>query len=460
MEFVKQELPTSLKIKKRTFAPKIYNELPKSLQLPMDVLGESGLERLRMLQKFDDISPTTTLFSKEYFCEVDEITKKLPFYNIMNGMSEKTVFEDYDTITFYLLLLVHQDNEDRRHWLISNEVKLFLFRLFLHGPTKSIEKFRFLKSNDSGRCVELLKAKEEFQIMNKIKEKYENQKSILSETISDDVPHLIRVEWQNFPQLMQKHRLIQIENHFYGNMSQFLPIMGGIYRIFFYRKMTELILKRSHMEISNEFELLLKFLKNDGTMLPMQIGNNSDLTNEITANNIDMMARSFPPCMRRHYEHLREKNILKYSSRLEYVRFLYGCSMRVHETTNYWRREFCKNGKMDSKTFSAKYEYSIRHVYGLEGKKQTRNGYTCLQLITQENNVNNQDTVHGCPFATEQDDRLRQMLFKYNPNSQLTDIEEVMTTLGTKHHCQMACQRYLEIETKEKLPKNLFNIGD
>ncbi|KAI3383528.1 hypothetical protein SNEBB_010594 [Seison nebaliae] len=339
MEFIKQEARTSMKLKRKTYDPKFYHKLPKSVQLPMNVLGEAGLERLRILQKFDDINPSTVNFGKEYFAEVDEITKRLPFYNKINGMSEENSFDDYDSTTFYLLLLVHQDHEDRRRWFISSEVKLFLFRLFLHGPTRSTEKLQFLNSNNLTEWLSLPRMREESEIMNKLKEKYQNDKSILSEMISDDFPHLVRVDWRHFPQLMSKHRLAQVDGKVYGNLTQFLPMMNGIYRIFLHRKMTELFLKKSHVEISSEFELLLKFLRNDGTMLPMQMGSASDSSAEITANNIDVMASSFPPCMRRHYETLRERNILKYSARLEYLRFLYGCSMRVHETTNYWRRE-------------------------------------------------------------------------------------------------------------------------
>ncbi|KAI3379821.1 hypothetical protein SNEBB_011399, partial [Seison nebaliae] len=46
---------------------------------------------MRMLQKFDDTNPLMVNFGKEYFGEVDEITKRLPFYNKINGIILSTI---------------------------------------------------------------------------------------------------------------------------------------------------------------------------------------------------------------------------------------------------------------------------------------------------------------------------------------------------------------------------------
>ena len=56
-----------------------------------------------------------------------------------------------------------------------------------------------------------------------------------------------------------------------------------------------------------------------------------------------------------------------------------GLGLTVEESTQFWKREFCK--KMDADKFEKNYAYGIRHMYGQEGKKNDYKPWSCQKVI-------------------------------------------------------------------------------
>ncbi|XP_057759486.1 probable DNA primase large subunit [Arachis stenosperma] len=101
---------------------------------------------------------------------------------------------------------------------------------------------------------------------------------------------------------------------------------------------------------------------------------------EISLKDTDQVAKSsFPLCMRRLFEKLREDHHLKHAGRMQLGLFLKGVGLNVDDSLAFWREEFSK--KVGLEKFEKDYAYNIRHNYGKEGKKTDYTPYSCQRII-------------------------------------------------------------------------------
>ncbi|CAM9841219.1 unnamed protein product [Scytosiphon promiscuus] len=121
----------------------------------------------------------------------------------------------------------------------------------------------------------------------------------------------------------------------------------------------------------------------------------------ITLANIDeVAAKHFPLCMRRALRVLRREHHLKHQARLQLVSFLGNAGMEVGELLALWREEFPKGMPADEYTRKKnKYEYSLRHLYGLEGKREAYSSQSCARIASVGGGGSGEGGYgHGCPF--------------------------------------------------------------
>lgn len=79
------------------------------------------------------------------------------------------------------------------------------------------------------------------------------------------------------------------------------------------------------------------------------------------------------------------------------------------------------------------YEYSVRHLYGLEGKRKVYTPMSCSRIASQGYGSGEGGAGHGCPFAasnvrSNKDESLREMLSDLKlPTG---DIEDIVRPFG------------------------------
>merc|ERR1740138_1287323 len=142
------------------------------------------------------------------------------------------------------------------------------------------------------------------------------------------------------------------------------------------------------------------------------------------ANFEELMARSFPPCMRRLVEKQREtKKHLKHLGRLQLRPFLKDCGFTFEESVQWWKQELCKDPEIDAASYEKNYVYDTEHAYGKKGHLQGQNSFGCPKIINFPPEAAGQ--VHGCLFKCDMP-VVKQQLHKWRvPESTVGEIEKL-----------------------------------
>jgi DNA primase large subunit len=136
-----------------------------------------------------------------------------------------------------------------------------------------------------------------------------------------------------------------------------------------------------------------------------------------------------PPCISGLISRLKKNRHLKYKDRQSLTLFLKDSGMSVEACIQFFRNLF----KVSKDVFDKNYLYSIRHNYGLEGKRANYTSYSCSKMIDM---MGDRDAF-GCPFAKNMD---YVMEYCNDKKVECSDIEE----LGRGGHHQKACSLVLE----------------
>lgn len=99
----------------------------------------------------------------------------------------------------------------------------------------------------------------------------------------------------------------------------------------------------------------------------------------------------FPLCIQGIIERLQSQKHLKYNDRQTLCLYLKDIGYPLNDCIAYFRSNF--NCTLDQ--FNKEYLYSIRHNYGLEGKRANYTSHTCGKIISSSND----NGSFGCPFV-------------------------------------------------------------
>ncbi|KTF77004.1 hypothetical protein cypCar_00009779 [Cyprinus carpio] len=161
---------------------------------------------------------------------------------------------------------------------------------------------------------------------------------------------------------------------------------------------------------------------------------------KISLEQIDALSgKSFPLCMRHLHKALRENHHLRHGGRMQYGLFLKGIGLSLEQALQFWRSEFVK-GKVDADKFDKAYAYSVRHMFGKEGKRTDYTPYSCMKVILS--NPPSQGDYHGCPFRHSDPELLKQKLQNYKVSPSGTN--QILELVKGMHY-QLACQKYFEL---------------
>lgn len=99
----------------------------------------------------------------------------------------------------------------------------------------------------------------------------------------------------------------------------------------------------------------------------------------------------FPLCIRGVIQKLQSERHLKYGDRQLLCLFFKDVGMSLNDCVGYFKAHF----KCSPEQFNKEYMYSIRHNYGLEGKRANYGCFSCAKIIGSSNDVSS----FGCPFV-------------------------------------------------------------
>lgn len=109
--------------------------------------------------------------------------------------------------------------------------------------------------------------------------------------------------------------------------------------------------------------------------------------------------------MRTLHDALKTTHHLRNSGRIQYGLFMKGIGVTLEDALQFWKSEFTK--KIDTTKFDKEYAYSIRHIFGKEGKQTNYTPLGCGKIISS--NVGPGE-YHGCPYKHMDYESLKQKL--------------------------------------------------
>lgn len=141
---------------------------------------------------------------------------------------------------------------------------------------------------------------------------------------------------------------------------------------------------------------------------------------------------SFPLCMVQLMSAARSQRHLKHAGRLQLWLFLKDAGLTCEEQVALFRQLWS-----DAQKFEKEHMYTLRHMYGLEGKREQKSCYSCSKILGPSVPPPRAGEYHGCPFRDWSWETLRQCLSQYALKG--SEIEEVIELKKNREY-ELACR--------------------
>ncbi|PFH35469.1 DNA primase, large subunit [Besnoitia besnoiti] len=157
----------------------------------------------------------------------------------------------------------------------------------------------------------------------------------------------------------------------------------------------------------------------------------------LTPQNVkDVWRSSFPPCMRRLYGAYVRDHHMRHSGRLQLWLFFKGAGMKLEENLQLNRALW-----QDSHKFDREHSYTLRHIYGQEGKRADYPPLSCSKIISGGGMLQTPGVgdFHGCPFKHFDKPQLQKLLSDFGLSfNQALPILKYRDT----NEYQLACKEF------------------
>ncbi|SBT70886.1 DNA primase large subunit, putative [Plasmodium malariae] len=292
-----------------------------------------------------------------------------------------------DLLSHYILRIAFSKDKEKQQWFLKQELKLFTFRL---NELKYINVLNAQNISESERgLIHLLK-----------RESVEKAEADEPDIYLDAIlitQFKINIK-ESFKYLEQNEKML-LNVHNDSRISSFLAALPKAYVAKDFRQNYE------HTE--------------ETRLMPQNLYN--------------VYKQSFPPCMRRIFvNYLKEKH-LKHWGRQQLWLFLKGAGMTLEENIHTNRSIWLQSDKFDKE-----HRYTIRYMYGKEGKKTDFSPYNCSKIINNFPVPSSGDT-HGCPFKNFDEAHLKKLLFFFGLSDD--QIKSIMP-LKKNNEYQLACVKF------------------
>lgn len=393
-----------------------------------------AVDRLKLLKTVENLGVSCVKLSDQYTRKLDSESKTLNFVyrpdtddrKPQNGPSEYEKRRK-DHISHFILRLAYCQTEDLRRWFIQQEVDLFRYRF---NNLSSKQKLEFLHRNNLQYNTISVEEKKVLQ------DKLVNSSYTVSGITVED-QDFYKVPFQDALDLVRTRKVYLKAGYVYIPHQDIVTIVLNDFRTKLSKALALTARSLPAVHSDERLQPLLNHLSHAYVGQDYSIQKN---VGKISLEQIDPLSgKSFPLCMRQLHQALRENHHLRHGGRMQYGLFLKGVGLSLEQALQFWRSEFIR-GKVDSDKFDKAYAYSIRHMFGKEGKRTDYTPYSCMKVILS--NPPSQGDYHGCPFRHSDPELLKQKLqvYKVSPSG-ITQILELVKGM----HFQLACQKYFEL---------------
>lgn len=392
-----------------------------------------AVERLKLLKTIENLGVSYVKQTEQYDNKLERELKNLHFPyreevegKVSNGPSESEKRRK-DHISHFILRLAYCQTEDLRRWFIQQEIELFRFRFNVLGPKQKLE---FLHRNNLQYDTIGPKEKEDLQ------EKLIHSSYAVS-GITVEQQDFYKVPFQDALDLVRTRKVFLKAGYVYIPHQDIVTIVLNDFRT---RLSKALALTARSLPIVHSDERLQPLLSHLSHAYVGQDYSIQKNVGKISLDQIDSLSgKSFPLCMRQLHQSLREHHHLRHGGRMQYGLFLKGIGLSLEQALQFWRSEFIR-GKVDADKFDKQYAYSVRHMFGKEGRRVDYTPYSCMKVILS--NPPSQGDYHGCPFRHSEPELLKQKLqfYKVSPSG----ISQILELVKGMHY-QLACQKYFEL---------------
>ncbi|XP_062851437.1 DNA primase large subunit [Trichomycterus rosablanca] len=396
-----------------------------------------AVDRLKLLKTVENLGVSFVKSSETYMKKLRTELRNLSFPHRLDADDTSTSknqvgLSEYDKrrkdhVSHFILRLAYCQTEDLRRWFIQQEMDLFRFRFNdLHPKHKTDFLHRNNLQYDTISADEKQNLKD--QLIN-------SSYGVSGTTVAEQ--DFYKVPFQDALDLVRTRKVYLQGGHAYIPHQDIVTIVLNDFRTRLSKALALTARSLPAVQSDERLQPLLNHLSHAYVGQDYSIQKN---VGKVSLEQIDPLSgRSFPLCMRQLHRALREQHHLRHGGRMQYGLFLKGVGLTLEQALQFWRSEFIK-GKVDADKFDKAYAYSVRHMFGKEGKRTDYTPYSCMKVILS--NPPSQGDYHGCPFRHSDPELLKQKLqsYKLSPSG-ITQILELVRGM----HYQLACQKYYEL---------------
>ncbi|KAA8583893.1 DNA primase large subunit [Etheostoma spectabile] len=392
-----------------------------------------AVDRLKLLKTIENLGVSHVKLSDQYTKKLESESKALNFLYRPEADDRKssgpTEYEKRrkDHISHFILRLAYCQTEDLRRWFIQQEVDLFRYRFNELHPKQKLE---FLHRNNLQ--YDTISVEEKKALHDKL---VNSSYAVSGITVEDQ--DFYKVPFQDALDLVRTRKVYLKAGYVFIPHQDIVTIVLNDFRTRLSKALALTARSLPAVHSDERLQPLLNHLSHAYVGQDYSIQKN---VGKISLEQIDSLSgKSFPLCMRQLHQSLRENHHLRHGGRMQYGLFLKGIGLSLEQALQFWRSEFIR-GKVDADKFDKAYAYSIRHMFGKEGKRTDYTPYSCMKVILS--NPPSQGDHHGCPFRHSEPELLKQKLQFYKVS--LSGISQILELVKGMHY-QLACQKYFEL---------------
>ncbi|XP_008428058.1 DNA primase large subunit [Poecilia reticulata] len=386
-----------------------------------------AVDRLKLLKTVENLGVSYVKLSDDYLRKLDNEIRAQNFPHGAGDAKDQTEKRRKDHISHFILRLAYCQTEDLRRWFIQQEVDLFKYRF---RELNSGEKLEFLHKNNLQ--YNTISAEEKDNLREKL-----TISSYAASGVKVEEQDFYKVPFQDALDLVRTRKVYLKEGYAYIPHNEIVTIVLNDFRTRLSKALALTARSLPAVHSDERLQPLLNHLSHSYLGQDYSVQKN---VGKISLEQIDSLAgKSFPLCMRQLHQALRDQHHLRHGGRMQYGLFLKGIGLSLEQALQFWRMEFIR-GKVDADKFDKAYAYSIRHMFGKEGKRTDYTPYSCMKVILS--NPPSQGDYHGCPFRHSDPELLKQKLQSYKVSP--SGVSQILELVKGMHY-QLACQKYFEL---------------
>lgn len=361
--------------------------------------------------------------------------------NFRRKSSSKGERKKMDVASHFILRAAYCSTEDLRRWFLQQECQLFQYRLDKIANAQLLPRVLAKYSNAN---MQRLSNEEKLQLQSKL---------------MADPRDFVKTTYYKIPftqalDLVAKRQCYVANGMAYVPLPKIISILTAQFRVALSKSLVLTSAAFSSQPEDARIQPLLQSMNHQYTGSSHEDAHDQP-EGMLYAQNVSQFTKHMPLCMSQMHAGLTRDHKLKHNGRLQYTLFLKGAGLSMEESLQFFQQHFTK--LISSQQFHKQYSYTIRHLYGKEGKRQSRKPYNCTKIILGQPPQSGEN--HGCPYKHYDTQNLSALLNKMqigNPSQR----KEILQLKDQKQH-QLACAKHFQVSHPNVLSTDidLSNVG-